>query len=265
MITLTRCSSTPSAEILVKPEGSTRRTRPAERGAAAPALDDHRAGRAGCARRRSRDSRPRSRSWRRRRPRAAARPAAPPPRSRGSAAARRRRWASGAGWPGPPADGRPACTSCARTARRSASADRELGAAAARRPRGASAPPSRRSSRSSRGDQPPWASSRGRAAACARPAARSARGLLADRAWPARAPRPRPATRAVSSARVRGVEQRRRHAAGRSRARCGRRAPDRRARARSQHAPGDRRRDHEAIAHARLAFLVERDLERAAA
>ena len=37
--TLTRCSSTPSAETLVNPDGSTRRTRAVERLAAAPLVD----------------------------------------------------------------------------------------------------------------------------------------------------------------------------------------------------------------------------------
>ena len=41
MMTLTRCSSTPSVEILVKAVGSTRRTRPARVPGPAPAFDDH--------------------------------------------------------------------------------------------------------------------------------------------------------------------------------------------------------------------------------
>ena len=54
-ITLTRCSSTPSADTFMKPEGSTRRTRALERLRAAPLLDDHR--RAGGTRTASVDSR----------------------------------------------------------------------------------------------------------------------------------------------------------------------------------------------------------------
>ena len=84
MITLTRCSSTPRAEILVKPEGSTRRTRPRERRLAAPAARAHRwpgRMRTASVERRSATisslgESPTSRSGS---------PAAPPPRSRGAA------------------------------------------------------------------------------------------------------------------------------------------------------------------------------------
>ena len=101
---------------------------------------------------------------------------------------------------GPPADGRPTCTSCARTAggRRPPIARQRP---PRRRPRGANAPPCRPAR-----DRPRWSGppgpARGCAAACARPGRARPRPAPPS-PWPVRGRASAACARAVSSARVR--------------------------------------------------------------
>ena len=258
MMTLTRCSSTPSAETFMNPEGSTRRTRAVERLAAAPLLDAGTGAPAARGRRRSTADRRRPRAVAGRRSRAAARRPAPPTRSRAAASAPRRRPARRRRRRGP-AGGRRLQAGARAAAARTRRARRRTPRRAAPLPRSSARSP--RASSSSRGDGAGLGQLLlARAATiCARSSAAAARSRSA-RAWPTAARAA--STAAVSSARVR--------ASSSGGAPAGASAHDRLA---ANHAIAGleldplqparhRRRDDEALAHARLAVFVDRDLHR---